>query len=95
MVEFLGLQAGDMLTLFGLAVFLGSVGGAVGLGYTSGQPISDTMVGCSIDDAAPAPVLNSSDIEHSHTCVCQWPTSYQQVGDDGSFSGSGSGSWAS
>ena len=84
LIELLGLQAGDMLTLFGLAAFLCSVGGALGLAYTAGQPISDT------NDAVPVPLLNASDMEHSHTCVCEWP-GFEKAGDD---SLSDSGSWA-
>ena len=37
LIEFLGMPAGNAMTLLGLLLFLCSVGGAVGLAYTTGQ----------------------------------------------------------
>ena len=70
LVEFLGLRAGDAITLYGLSVFLCSVGGALGLAYMSGvTAIPSPGAGCN-SEAPTAPVdANSSSNDHYHTCV--------------------------
>jgi|EP01043_Picozoa_sp_COSAG02_P076636 hypothetical protein len=93
LVEFLGLRAGDVMTLYGLSVFLCSVGGVVGLAYMSGQAtILTPGVGCNTGASAPIVDANSSNNDHSHTCVCQWP-GYGDESELGSASASQSGSW--
>mgnify|MGYP003341376940 CR=1 FL=1 len=72
LVEFLGLRAGDLMTLYGLSVFLCSVGAAVGLAYVSRQAAIPTP-GAGYSTGASAPSVNSSSNDHFHTCVCQWP----------------------
>lgn len=93
LVEFLGLRAGDAMTLYGLGTFLCSVGGAIGLAYMSGQAPVPTFGLADCNDASAPPVdAYSSSSDHSHTCVCQWPGDGDES-DIGSGSLSQSGSW--
>jgi hypothetical protein len=93
LVEFMGLPAGVVLTLYGLGVLVCVVGGAVGLAIVSGQaPLAADEAGCDIGGDV-APVDTRADgTDHTHTCVCQWP-GYGDEDELGSSSASGSGSW--
>lgn len=94
LVELLGLRAGDVMTLYGLGMFLCSVGGAVGLAYMSAQlPLAAHGSACNGDDtSAPPAGVYSSTSDHSHTCLCQWP-GYGDDSELGSASASQSASW--